>query len=297
MKISDIRAFTVTVPLHAALRHANGCHWGRFVRTVIEVEADNGLVGLGEMGGGGESAEAAIRALKSYLVGHDPVRLEEIAAGTFHHARTRNYAAELAKGKFLVYLAADAFPVAEDWLSTLLGNFEDHLVGAVYGRHLPKPGSSFEREDALGAVYGEERLVKEPATREQLGYRYYHMSTVNAAIRRDVWAATKFPEELKVFEDLGIVARVVAAGGRYPPQRVYRDDGSYEDSPIMLNRACSTFMAVGRTRLRGARTVTFALRGPFARRRPGAGPAANIARFASRRRLLPWTSSCSSRPR
>ncbi len=78
MKISDIRAFTVTVPLHAALRHANGCHWGRFVRTVIEVETDDGFVGLGEMGGGGESAEAAIRALKSYLVGHDPARLEEM---------------------------------------------------------------------------------------------------------------------------------------------------------------------------------------------------------------------------
>lgn len=78
MRIRDIRAFTVTVPLHAALRHANGCHWGRFVRTIIEVEADNGLIGLGEMGGGGESAEAAIRALKSYLIGHDPARLEEM---------------------------------------------------------------------------------------------------------------------------------------------------------------------------------------------------------------------------
>src|ERR1700761_4172768 len=78
MKITDIRATTVTVPLEAPLRHANGCHWGRFVRTVIELETDNGLIGLGEMGGGGESAEAAIRSLKSYLVGHDPARLEEM---------------------------------------------------------------------------------------------------------------------------------------------------------------------------------------------------------------------------
>jgi glucarate dehydratase len=78
MKITDIRATTVTVPLEAPLRHANGCHWGRFVRTVIEVETDEGLVGLGEMGGGGESAEAVFRAMKSYLVGHDPARLEEM---------------------------------------------------------------------------------------------------------------------------------------------------------------------------------------------------------------------------
>ena len=78
MKITDLRATTVTVPLEAPLRHANGCHWGRFVRTIVEVETDEGLIGLGEMGGGGESAETAFQALKSYLVGHDPARLEEL---------------------------------------------------------------------------------------------------------------------------------------------------------------------------------------------------------------------------
>jgi glucarate dehydratase len=78
VKITDIRATTVTVPLEAPLRHANGVHWGRFVRTIVEVETDNGLIGLGEMGGGGESAEATFRAMKSYLVGHDPSRLEEM---------------------------------------------------------------------------------------------------------------------------------------------------------------------------------------------------------------------------
>src|ERR1051326_7241950 len=78
MKISDIRATTVTVPIEAPLRHANGCHWGRFVRTIIEVETDEGLVGLGEMGGGGESAGGAFHVVKSYVVGHDPPRLKEL---------------------------------------------------------------------------------------------------------------------------------------------------------------------------------------------------------------------------
>ncbi len=78
MKITDIKATTVTVPLEAPLRHANGCHWGRFVRTIVEVETDEGIVGLGEMGGGGESAEAVFRSMKSYLVGHNPANLEEM---------------------------------------------------------------------------------------------------------------------------------------------------------------------------------------------------------------------------
>jgi glucarate dehydratase len=78
MKIVDIRATPVTVPLVAPLRHANGSHWGRFVRTIVEVETDDGIVGLGEMGGGGESAVAAFHGLKPYLIGHDPTRLEEM---------------------------------------------------------------------------------------------------------------------------------------------------------------------------------------------------------------------------
>jgi glucarate dehydratase len=78
MKITDIKATTVTVPLEAPLRHANGCHWGRFVRTIIEVETDEGITGLGEMGGGGEAAHALFHSLKSYLVGHDPARIEEM---------------------------------------------------------------------------------------------------------------------------------------------------------------------------------------------------------------------------
>ena len=78
MKIRDIRATTVAVPLEAPLRHSNGAHWGRFVRTIVEVEADNGLIGLGEMGGGGASAEAAFHALSPYLIGHDPFELEAL---------------------------------------------------------------------------------------------------------------------------------------------------------------------------------------------------------------------------
>src|SRR5690606_36226239 len=76
MKITDIKATTVTVPLEAPLRHANGAHWGRIVRTIVEVFTDEGLVGYGEMGGGGESAEAAVNGLKPYLTGHDPLQLE-----------------------------------------------------------------------------------------------------------------------------------------------------------------------------------------------------------------------------
>ena len=111
-KIIDIRATTVTVPLHAPLRHSNGAHWGRFVRTLVEVETDDGLIGLGEMGGGGESAESAFRQLKTYLVGHNPFELEAMRfkicnpTASLYNNRTQLHAAlEFAcldiMGKFL----------------------------------------------------------------------------------------------------------------------------------------------------------------------------------------------------
>ena len=111
-KIVDIRATTVTVPLHAPLRHSNGAHWGRFVRTLVEVETDDGLIGLGEMGGGGESAETAFRQLKTYLVGHNPFELEAMRfkicnpTASLYNNRTQLHAAlEFAcldiMGKFL----------------------------------------------------------------------------------------------------------------------------------------------------------------------------------------------------
>lgn len=78
MKITNIKATTVAMPLEAPIRHANGCHWGRFIRTIIEVETDEGITGVGEMGGGGESAEAAFAGLKNYLLGHDPMQLESL---------------------------------------------------------------------------------------------------------------------------------------------------------------------------------------------------------------------------
>jgi len=45
------------------------------------------------------------------------------------------------------------------------------------------------------------------------------------------------PRTQEVFEDLGILDRVVAVGGFYPPQREYRADGTYAQSDIAEHEA------------------------------------------------------------
>ncbi|QNQ08390.1 FAD-dependent oxidoreductase [Sphingomonas alpina] len=47
------------------------------------------------------------------------------------------------------------------------------------------------------------------------------------------------PRTQEIFEDLGIVDRMFATGGPYPPQREYRADGSHADSHIFEPHAAS----------------------------------------------------------
>src|SRR5437899_12156253 len=133
MKITDIRATPVSVPLEAPLRHANGCHWGRCVRTIVEIETDSGLVGLGELGGGGESASAAVHGLKPYLLGRDPTRIEELRflianpTASLYNLRTQMLAA-------VEFACLDL--LGQEWrvpVSEILGGrLRDHVPFASY---------------------------------------------------------------------------------------------------------------------------------------------------------------------
>ena len=75
--IADIRATPVTVPLEAPLLHSNGAHWGRFVRTIVEVETSRRLRRAGRDGRRRRGRDARVhRARCRYLRGHDVFALE-----------------------------------------------------------------------------------------------------------------------------------------------------------------------------------------------------------------------------
>ena len=76
MKITDMRVRTVAIPLNAQLRHNTGVHPGYFLRTILELITDEGIVGLGEVGGGDQ--HGALMKLKPRIIGLDPFHLEII---------------------------------------------------------------------------------------------------------------------------------------------------------------------------------------------------------------------------
>ncbi|WP_128548098.1 enolase C-terminal domain-like protein [Larkinella soli] len=76
MKIIDLRTRCVAIPLNAQLRHNTGVHPGYFLRTILELITDEGIVGLGEVGGGDQ--RGALQKLKPRILGEDPFHLEKI---------------------------------------------------------------------------------------------------------------------------------------------------------------------------------------------------------------------------
>jgi rhamnosyltransferase len=175
------------------------------------------------------STDATLQIARGY-----PIRIEQIPSEAFHHSRTRNFAASLGRGDVVVNLSGDAIPTSPMWLRNLLANFDDPGVGAVYGRQLPKPGSTVERSDTFDAVYGSQKIVKDPARRSGMGYRFYHFSDVNSALRRSVWETTPYPEELKTFEDLGIAKRILDRGWKivYEPDAVVFHSHNYSATQL-----------------------------------------------------------------
>jgi rhamnosyltransferase len=176
------------------------------------------------------------------IVGRYPVRLERIPPETFHHARTRNYAAGLARGEVLVFLSQDAIPASDTWLAALARDFREPSIGAVYGRQLPKAESGLERRSAFAVMYGGARIVKMPMDGIGLGHKYYHFSNANSAIRRKVWEATRFPVELKVFEDVGIAKRILDSGWSI----VYEPEAAvYHSHDFPLNMLFRRYFDIG----------------------------------------------------
>ncbi len=89
MKIADIRTIQLAYPCDPPYGSAAGMQVRRGA-LLVEVETDNGLVGIGEAGVGGGATSAVIdRDLKPALIGQDPLLIEGIWQRMF--ARTRQY--------------------------------------------------------------------------------------------------------------------------------------------------------------------------------------------------------------
>jgi rhamnosyltransferase len=123
-------------------------------------------------------------------------RVERIAPAEFDHGATRDLGASRARGDLLVFLNQDALPVDERWLERLVAPFDAAAPPAAV------QGGIREFPPGLLSQVGRRRFYWDSCgprfyfTRESEGWIERHhgigFSTVNCALRRDVWRDLPF---------------------------------------------------------------------------------------------------------
>jgi rhamnosyltransferase len=141
-------------------------------------------------------------------------RLEIIPSASFRHGATRQLAAEhFDDAEFLVYLTQDAFLASPESIETLLSAFKDPLVGAAYGRQLPREQSDSIEYHARRFNYPDRSEVRDFACRERLGIRAAFFSNSFAAYRNSALKEVGgFPCNTIVSEEVSVVAQMLMAG-------------------------------------------------------------------------------------
>ena len=154
--------------------------------------------------------------------------VHDVPASGFDHGATRDLGLSLAAGEYVALLVQDAVPLDDRWLAAMVEAFEnDPLVAGVYGRQVPRPGSSPLARvlvtNAPTAGHGRrEQYAGEaryrtlpPAERRALAL----FDNVSSCLRRSVWEEVPFGRT-GFGEDLRWGERVLSRGHKlvYEPR-------------------------------------------------------------------------------
>jgi len=140
------------------------------------------------------------------------VRVERINGEAFDHGVTRDGVVRASNAQYVAFLSDDASPCSATWLEALVRPFEDPRIGAVFGRHVPRPDAPLSDR-----IF---RLVRYPAISGPIcaGHNgplpaLCPVSNANAAYRREaLLIAGGFPKPCMFAEDRVAVRALCATG-------------------------------------------------------------------------------------
>jgi len=189
-------------------------------------------------------------------------RVHELAPGEFNHGATRNLAAQLARGKVLVFTSQDAYAEDERWLAALTAPLaDDASLAGAYGRQIAHHEATPPERFFMDFLYGERARTQRAAGRHELSMETTLFSNVNSAIRAEVLARFPFVDDIIMSEDQEWSRRVLLAGYalRYVPGAAVR-----HSHPYTLRQAFRRFFDSGvsseRAYMAGARPSAAVLR-------------------------------------
>lgn len=162
------------------------------------------------------SIDGTLDIIKDY-----PVRLHEIRPVDFSHSKTRNFAASLASGEYIVYLSQDAEPVNTGWLGCLITPLDkDATVGGVFGKQIPTLDADPVNCFRMRWNYGDDASVKYSGAKSEFPRKSFNFSDVNSAVRKNLLLRFPFREDLSFCEDVYLARQFLLNGYKiaYSPE-------------------------------------------------------------------------------
>ena len=177
MKIIGFRATPVLIEMTAPLRWSMGVETGT-VRTILELQTDEGLIGLGETYGGQEIADR-FKDVEHFFVGYSPEQVSQIVA-RFEVFRTTSEQSYLTIQ--LRYVAAAIEMACLDLLGKQHGLRLCDLLGGAPREEVPFVAYLFyrykSRDGKVGGEDGPQGIVEQYAEMvERYGFRGLKLKT------------------------------------------------------------------------------------------------------------------------
>ena len=138
------------------------------------------------------STDETISILNKYK---EHIRLVQIDNSEFGHGKTRQYAAEISKGEYILFLTQDATPCDENWIINIVEPFLiSNKISCVFGRQIPRrnapPNIKREINTAFGVIGPPDSIIIQRFTSIIDGHKTNDINTffsdVNSAVRRSI---------------------------------------------------------------------------------------------------------------
>lgn len=156
-----------------------------------------------------------INDYKEYLT------LNVIPNNEFGHGKTRQDAAQKAKGEFILFLSQDATPTSHSWVKEMVEPFfMSEKIGCVFGRQIPRPDAAPTIKREVSSVFGnfgpEDAIMvhanKSFIDSKQYNSYNYFFSDVNSAVRRSLLVGEIPFRDLKYAEDQALANDMFSKG-------------------------------------------------------------------------------------
>ncbi len=147
----------------------------------------------------------------------------------FSHGRARNLGVSYAQNDCLVFMAQDALPANDMWLTNLVKELDTEEIGAAFSRQVPYADATPMETFFIRRHFPRWRMVRQSPRGGNCPLSAIFFSNVSAITTRSIIEKFPFDEEIIMSEDQLFAKNVLEAGYRtvYTPESVVHHSHRY----------------------------------------------------------------------